>query len=58
MCLLMTLAGNCETNVVRGEWSPNCQPPDVVHSLKSTASWNQGLVKTNHRFGPLLRDHG
>ena len=31
----MTLAGNCGTNVVRDEWSPNCQPTDVVHSLKS-----------------------
>lgn len=34
VCLLMTLAGRCGTNVVRGAESKTL-PPDVFHSLES-----------------------
>ena len=64
VCLLMTLAGNCETNVVRDEWSPNCQPPDVVHSLKSSKlhpgtkdSWKQ-TTGLDHFWGIMANNRG
>ena len=54
VCLLMTLAGNCGTNVVRDEWSPNVNP------LMWFIPWNQAnciLEPRTHENKPTGLDH-